>query len=92
MDDPLYHGGRARVREGDLITPGRRPNPWGDTFDERGRSVYAYATTSLETATAYADATGGRVYEVEPTGPVAPDYGPGDVKSLHAFKVIKKVS
>jgi hypothetical protein len=92
MAEPLYHGSRShRIRPGDLIVPGRRPNPWGDTFDDRGRSVYVYATTSLSTAQAYADATGGRVYLVEPTGPVAPDYGPGDVKSTHPFRMIRKV-
>ena len=90
---PLYHGGRAHVREGDLITPGRKPNGWGDTFDERGRSVYAYATERLETAESYAAAVTGRghVYEVEPTGETVPDYGGDDVKSLHPFRVVRKI-
>ena len=90
---PFYHGGRANVCEGDLIAPGRRPNDWGDTFDERGRSVYVYATERLDTAESYATAVigHGHVYEVEPTGETLPDYGGGDVKSLHPFRVVRKI-
>lgn len=90
----LYHGSRARLREGDLIRPGRKPNPWGDTFDENGRSLYVYATASLNTAECYAAAVAGRgyVYEVEPTGDVLPDYSGDDVKSLHPFRVLKRIA
>jgi hypothetical protein len=92
MDQALYHGGRARVAVGGLIEPGRRPNNWGDTFDERGRSVYVYCTTDLSTAESYAQACGGgRVYEVEPTGDLLPDYNGSDFKSRKPLKVIARV-
>lgn len=91
---PLYHGSRSRLTPGDLITPGQRPNPWGDTFDERGRSVFVYATASLNTAECYAAAVQGRghVYEVEPTGETLPDYSGDDVKSRHPFRIVRKLA
>lgn len=77
---PFYHGGRARMQPGDMLTAGNRPNPWGDEFDDRGRSVHVYFTTDLSVAESYANALGarGRVYEVEPTGEVEMDNGGGE--------------
>lgn len=91
---PLYHGGRGRRQPGASIDPGQRPNPWGDTFDEHGRSVYVYATDRREIAEAYVDAirANGRtatLYEVEPTGEVI-DTGM-EIKSRHPFKIVKKI-
>ncbi len=93
----LYHGGRVWRRPGQEIRPGQRPNPWGDTFDSRGRSVYVYCTTDLSTALSYADAIGGPggrkgyVYEVEPTGELLPDRNGSDFKSVHALVVVERV-
>lgn len=93
-----YHGSRAHLRPGGLILPGQRPNPWGDTFDDNGRSVYVYCTTDLDTAESYADAvrqqTGRRsyVYEVEPTGPLLGDYNGADRKSRHPLRVVERLS
>jgi hypothetical protein len=98
MTGPLYHGGRARLREGDFLLPGQRPNPWGDTFDARGRSLYVYCTEDLGTAQNYADAISratGRVayvYEVLPTGTLLPDYSGSDYKSLDPLLVVRRVS
>lgn len=92
-----YHGGRAFLREGGLIRPGQRPNPWGDTFDEDGRSVFVYCTTDLDTAESYADAIRqlgrrGYVYRVRPTGPLLPDYNGHDFRSRRPLEVIERLS
>lgn len=94
---PLYHGGRARLLPGRLLRPGQRPNPWGDTFDDNGRSVYLYCTTSLDTAEAYADAVRhtrrlGYVYEVRPTGPLLPDYNGSDYKTRHPLEIVRRIN
>lgn len=69
----LYHGTRAALRPGDLIEPGRRPN-----FGNRERTTnYVYLTRTLDAATwgaELADGDGpGRIYVVEPMGPVEDD-------------------
>lgn len=94
---PLYHGGRAYLRPGALLRPGQRPNAWGDTFDEDGRSVFVYCTTSLDTAESYADAVRqagrrGHVYLVRPTGELFPDYNGADYKSRHPLEVVERLS
>ncbi|HEX4440355.1 MAG TPA: NAD(+)--rifampin ADP-ribosyltransferase [Thermoanaerobaculia bacterium] len=70
---PLYHGTRADLRPGDLIEPGHTPN-----FGERTRTTrYVYLTRTLDAATwgaELADGDGrGRIYVVEPTGPIEDD-------------------
>lgn len=92
-----FHGGRAFLREGGMIRPGQRPNSWGDTFDDRGRSVFVYCTTDQDTAESYADAvrreTGrGFVYRVRPTGALLPDTNPRDHRSRHPLEVIERLS
>lgn len=69
----LYHGTRADLKTGDLIKPGQTPN-----FGNRDRTTtYVYMTRTLDAATWGAElATGdgtGRIYIVEPTGPVEDD-------------------
>lgn len=94
---PFYHGGRARLLPGRLLRPGQRPNPWGDTFDDEGRSVYVYCTTDLDTAESYADAVRratrrpAYVYEVRPTGELLPDYNGHDFKSKHPLEIIRRI-
>jgi hypothetical protein len=70
---PLYHGTRADLTPGDLIKPGHTPN-FGKT--DR-RSNYVYLSRTLEAATWGAElAVGGgpgRIYVVEPTGPIEDD-------------------
>ena len=67
---PYYHGTRADLRPGDLIKPGYTPN-FGKTL------THAYLTRTLDAATWAAElAVGegpGRIYVVEPTGPIEDD-------------------
>jgi hypothetical protein len=69
----FYHGTRADLRPGDLIEPGRVPN-FGDA---QRLQPYVYLTGTLDAATwgaelAAGDAPG-RIYVVEPTGPIEDD-------------------
>src|SRR5262245_33043736 len=69
----LYHGTRADLRPGDLIKPGQTPN-----FGNRARTTtYVYMARTLDAATWGAElASGegpGRIYIVEPTGPIEDD-------------------
>jgi hypothetical protein len=92
---PFYHGGRARVRPGALLTAGRKPNSWGDTFDRRGNSVYVYFSAERDTAESYTRALGarGHLYEVAPTGEISMDNGGGDgaFKTVHPLRVIREI-
>lgn len=69
----FYHGTRADLRPGDLIKPGHTPN-----FGNKVRATtYVYLTRTLDAATWGAELAAGegpgRVYIVEPTGPVEDD-------------------
>ena len=69
----LYHGTRAHLKSGDLIQPGQTPN-----FGNRDRTTtYVYFARTLDAATWGAElAVGegrGRIYIVEPTGPIEDD-------------------
>jgi rifampin ADP-ribosylating transferase len=68
----FYHGTRADLKPGDLIEPGNRSN-----FGKRKKAGYVYLTGSLDAAAWGAElALGdgpGRIYTVEPTGPVMDD-------------------
>lgn len=68
-----YHGTKADLKPGDLISPGQRPN-----FGNLERvTKYVYLTATLDAATWGAElAQGegrGRIYVVEPTGPIEDD-------------------
>lgn len=68
----LYHGTRADLTPGDLIEPGYTSN-----FGTRRKANYVYLTATLDAATWGAElALGegpGRIYIVEPTGPIEDD-------------------
>ena len=69
----FYHGTKADLRPGDVIEPGHSPN-----FGRRERTTrYVYLTATLDAATWGAElAVGdgrGRIYVVEPTGPIEDD-------------------
>jgi hypothetical protein len=68
----FYHGTKADLKPGDLIKPGRKPN-----YGERKMAAYVYLTATLGAATWGAElALGegpGRIYTVEPTGPIEDD-------------------
>jgi hypothetical protein len=68
----FYHGTRADLKPEDLIEPGYRSN-----FGTRKKADHVYLTRSLDAAAWGAElARGegpGRIYTVEPTGPVTAD-------------------
>jgi len=69
----FYHGTKADLKPGDLIEPAHPPN-----FGKRDRiTTYVYLTATLDAATWGAElALGeapGRIYVVEPTGPIEDD-------------------
>jgi hypothetical protein len=67
----FYHGTKADLKPGDLIEPGYTSN-----YGER-KAAYVYLTGTLDAATWGAElALGdgpGRIYVVEPTGPIEDD-------------------
>jgi hypothetical protein len=76
----FFHGTKAGLRPGDLIGPGRTAN-----FGNRDRTTsWIYFTGTLDAAIWGAElATGGgagRVYVVEPTGPIEDDPNLTDTK------------
>ncbi|HYD69952.1 NAD(+)--rifampin ADP-ribosyltransferase [Azospirillum sp.] len=76
IDDPnaqmFYHGTKADLKRGDLIRPGYNSN-----YGTRKKAAYVYLTATLDAATWGAElALGdgpGRIYVVEPTGPIEDD-------------------
>ena len=68
----LYHGTRADLKPGDLIEPGYHSN-----YGKRTKASYVYMARTLDAATWGAElAVGegpGRIYVVEPTGPMEDD-------------------
>ena len=69
---PFYHGTRADLVPGDLIEAGRTSN-----YGSRKKSGWVYLTGTLDAAIWGAElavGTGaGRIYIVEPTGPIVDD-------------------
>jgi hypothetical protein len=68
----FYHGTKARLKQGDLITPGFNSN-----YGKRKQASYVYLTATVEAAVWGAElALGeepGKIYIVEPTGPIEDD-------------------
>jgi Rifampin ADP-ribosyl transferase len=68
----LYHGTKADLKPGDLITPGYDSN-----YGKRKKAAWVYLTATLNAATWGAElALGegpGRIYVVEPTGSIEDD-------------------
>jgi rifampin ADP-ribosylating transferase len=68
----FYHGTKAELKPGDEIAPGRDSN-----FGKRKKALFVYLTATLDAATWGAElAVGegpGRIYIVEPTGPIEDD-------------------
>ncbi|MDH4140259.1 MAG: NAD(+)--rifampin ADP-ribosyltransferase [Coriobacteriia bacterium] len=68
----FYHGTRADLKPGDLIEAGHTSN-----FGKRNTTIYVYLTGTLDAAAWGAElALGegpGRIYVVEPTGPIMDD-------------------
>jgi len=69
---PFFHGTKADLQPGDLLEP-----RFGSNIGERLRANFIYLTATLDAATwgaelAAGDAPG-RIYRVEPTGPIQDD-------------------
>ncbi|MFI2752945.1 NAD(+)--rifampin ADP-ribosyltransferase [Cellulomonas sp. P22] len=69
---PFFHGTKADLATGDVLEPGRSSN-----YGERRTANYVYLTATLDAATWGAElAVGdgaGRIYRVEPLGPLEND-------------------
>ncbi len=69
---PFYHGTKAGLKPGDLLNPGYNSN-----YGERKKANYVYLTATLDAAVWGAElAMGdgpGRIYRVEPRGPIEDD-------------------
>ncbi len=73
MGSPQYfHGTKANLKQGDLIVPGFNSN-----YGSRKKAAFIYLTATMDAATWGAElALGegrGRIYIVEPTGPIEDD-------------------
>ncbi len=68
----FYHGTNANLKPGDLIVPGYRSN-----YGNRKKASYVYLTATLDAAiwgAELAEGEGpGRIYIVEPSGPIEDD-------------------
>jgi hypothetical protein len=100
-DTPTYyHGTKASLKHGDLIEPGHASN-----YGKRKQATFVYLSATLDAATWGAElalgAGRGRIYVVEPTGPIEDDPNltdkrfPGNptrsYRSRHAFRVVGEV-
>ena len=68
----LYHGTKANLKEGDQIGPGFKSN-----YGKQKKAAYVYLSATLDAAVwgaelALGEGTG-RIYIVEPTGPIEDD-------------------
>jgi rifampin ADP-ribosylating transferase len=96
-----YHGTKADLKVGDLIAPGHASN-----YGKRKPGNFIYLSATLDAATWGAElAVGegrGRIYIVEPTGPIEDDPNltnkrfPGNptrsYRSRHPFRVVGEVT
>lgn len=69
---PFYHGTRADLKTGDLISAGYNSN-----YGQRKKANWVYFSATMEAAIWGAElalgTSGGRIYIVEPTGPMIDD-------------------
>lgn len=98
---PFYHGTKADLKPGDLLQPG-----YGSNYGQRKKANYVYLTATLDAAVWGAElAVGdgrGRIYRVEPTGPIENDPNLTDKKfpgnptrsyrTLHPLTVVDEVA
>lgn len=98
---PFYHGTKADLYPGDLLSPGYTSN-----FGAGEKANFVYLTATLDAATWGAElAIGeapGRIYRVEPTGPFEDDPNLTDKKfpgnptrsyrTRHALRVLGEVT
>jgi rifampin ADP-ribosylating transferase len=69
---PFYHGTKADLKPGEMLEPGHRSN-----YGEGKKANFVYLTATLDAATWGAELAAGdgagRIYRVEPTGPIEDD-------------------
>ena len=96
-----FHGTKADLRPGDLIEPGYASN-----YGKRKQATFVYLTATLDAAIWGAELAAGqgrgRIYIVEPTGPIEDDPNltdrkfPGNptmsYRSRHAFRIVGEVT
>ena len=97
LSGPFYHGTKANLKQGDLIQPGFNSN-----YGKQKKASFVYLTATLDAAVLGAELglgeAPGRIYIVEPTGPIEDDPNLTDKKfpgnptksyrSLHPFRVV----
>jgi rifampin ADP-ribosylating transferase len=70
--DKYYHGTKAHLKLGDLIEPGHQSN-----YGKRKTASFVYLTATMDAAVWGAELAlgegNGRIYIVEPTGPIEDD-------------------
>ncbi len=70
--EQFYHGTKANLKPGDLIEPGYNSN-----YGSRKKASYVYLTATLDAAIWGAELAlgegSGKIYSVEPTGPMEDD-------------------
>jgi len=95
-----FHGTKAELRIGDVIEPGFNSN-----FGQRKNARYIFLTSTLDAAVWGAELAAGegrgRIYLVEPTGPIEDDPDltdrrfPGNptksYRSTHPFRIVGEV-
>lgn len=98
--EKFYHGTKSNMKHGGLIEPGFNSN-----YGKRNKAKYVYLTATLDAAIWGAElALGegvGRIYIVEPTGPIEDDPNLTDKKfpgnptksyrSLHPLRIIGEI-
>lgn len=98
--EKFYHGTKANLKPGDLIEPGFNSN-----YGQQKKAKYIYLTATLDAATWGAELAAGegagRIYIVEPTGPIEDDPNLTDKKfpgnptksyrSLHPLRIVGEV-
>lgn len=101
ISEKFFHGTKANLKKGDLIVPGFQSN-----YGQKKKAKYIYLTATLDAAIWGAElAIGdgrGRIYKVDPTGPIEDDPNltnkkfPGNptksYRSLHPLRVIGEVT
>ncbi|HSB93762.1 MAG TPA: NAD(+)--rifampin ADP-ribosyltransferase [Flavitalea sp.] len=99
--EQYFHGTKANLKPGDLIEPGFNSN-----YGQKKKAKYIYLTATMDAATWGAELAAGegqgRIYIVEPTGPIEDDPNLTDKKfpgnptksyrSLHPLRVIGEVT
>jgi rifampin ADP-ribosylating transferase len=99
--ETYYHGTKASLNYGDLIEPGYHSN-----YGKRKKASFVYLTATLDAAVWGAELAqgegNGKIYIVEPTGPIEDDPNLTDKKfpgnptksyrSRHALRVVGEIT